>query len=170
MWILKTVLQARLSSEQYFRPDAAEVTTADIKVQRPVNVSSSFFYINSLPISNWIVAPPLSSSYLNRRTCARAYAHVRASVITRAPVCTYTSGGVMGTSGGAHPMHGQTFPGEHQKNHQRGFKQPATANTNTRGNTHTDTHLLGAEVKARSDEPREQRASLCTLRLCSTEA
>lgn len=49
-------------------------------------------------------------------------------------------------------MHRQTFPGEHQKNHQRGFKQPATANTNT--HTHRHTHLLAAEVKARSDERR----------------
>lgn len=28
-------------------------------------------------------------------------------------------------------MHGQMFPGEHQKNHRSGFKQPATSNTNT---------------------------------------
>lgn len=69
----------------------------------------------------------------------------------------------MGTSGGAHPMHRQTFPGEHQKNHQGVFKRPAAANTNTLTNLHTHIHLLAAEVKVISDEPREQKASLCTL-------
>lgn len=73
--------------------------------------------------------------------------------------------GAMGTSGGAHPMHRQTFPGEHQRHHQRGFKQPATANTNTRTHVHKDTHtcLPTAEVKAGSNEQREQRASFLDL-------
>lgn len=59
MWNLKTVLQARLSSERYFRLNAtvqSEGTMGDITESRPVNVSFSFFYINNLPISNWNMA------------------------------------------------------------------------------------------------------------------
>lgn len=60
----------------------------------------------------------------------------------------HTTGGVMGTSGGAHPMHRQTFPGEHQKNHQGVFKRPAAANTNTLTKLHTHTHTpLGCRGK-----------------------
>lgn len=64
-------------------------------------------------------------------------------------------------------MHRQTFPGEHQRNHQRGFKQSATANTNTHTHVHKDTHthtrLPTAEVKAGSNEQREQRVSFLDL-------
>lgn len=56
---------ARLYYEQGSRPDGTvqtEVTMGDITESRPVNVSFSFFYINSLPISNWNMTPlpPLS--------------------------------------------------------------------------------------------------------------
>lgn len=142
MWNLKTILQARLSSEQRFRPDATaqtEVTMGDITESRPVNVSFSFFYINSLPISNWNMTP--SVLFLSKHIDAHACAHIRSHIqmYSRRQACMYTSRGIMGTSGGAHPMHRQTFPGEHQKNHQRGFKQPATVNTNTHTHIHTQT-------------------------------
>lgn len=94
--------------------------------------------------------------------------HARTSTCTGREARTYTSVGAMGTSGGAHPMHRQTFPGEHQRNHQRGFKQPSIANTNTYTHVHKDTHthtrLPTPEVKARSNEQREQRASFFGLR------
>lgn len=64
MWNLKTIF----SSERCFRLDATvqiEVTMGDITESRPVNVSFSFFYINSLPISNWDMSFPPSSCYLN---------------------------------------------------------------------------------------------------------
>lgn len=83
------------------------------------------FYINSLPVSNWNTAPPHPCSFLSKHKDGQR----RTS--------THTSSGTAATSGGAHPTCGQTFPGEHQRNHQRGFKQPATANTNTHIRTHT---------------------------------
>lgn len=67
--------------------------------------------------------------------------HARTFACTGQETRTYTSKGAMETSGGAHPMHRQMFPGEHQRNHQRGFKQPATANTNMHTRTHTHTHM-----------------------------
>lgn len=87
--------------------------------------------------------------------------HARTFACTGQETRTYTSKGAMETSGGAHPMHRQMFPGEHQRNHQRGFKQPATANTNmhTHVHTHKLTCLPTAEVKARSNEQQEQRVS-----------
>lgn len=51
-WTLKTIFQPCLSSKHYFWFYAAEVTMGYITESRPVNVSFSFFYINSLPISN----------------------------------------------------------------------------------------------------------------------
>lgn len=47
-----------------------KVTMGDITESRPVNVSFSFFYVNSLPISNWIVPPSLVflSKHKNVRT------------------------------------------------------------------------------------------------------
>lgn len=95
--------------------------------------------------------PPPSSFYLNTWT---SHAHAYTFTCTHSQTRTYTSRGIMGTSGGAHPMHRQTFPGVHQRSHQRGFKQPATANTNTHTHTYIRTHLLTAEVKAKSDEQR----------------
>lgn len=93
---------------------------------------------------------PPSLFFLSKHMHTHIYAHTFRYTHT-VRTCTHTFSGIMGTSGGAHPMHRQTFPVEHQKNHQRGFKQPATANTNT----HIYTHLLTVEVKARPDERRE---------------
>lgn len=78
---------------------------------------------------------PPSRLILSKHKDTRPRAH-----ISTGPTSTHTSSGIRGTSGGAHPMRGQTFPGEHQRNHRRGFKQSATANTNTHAYTHTHTH------------------------------
>ena len=90
---------------------------------------------------------PPSLLFLSKHVDAHAQTHThtrihsRVRMYSRGPARTYTCRGVMGTSGGAHPMHRQTFPGEHQKNHQRGFKRAATANPNTHTDTHTHTPL-----------------------------
>lgn len=73
---------------------------------------------------------------------------------------TYTSSGTAATSGGAHPTCGQTFPGEHQRNLQRGFKRPATANTNTHARNNARTHQTAQGKRPDQMERREQRASL----------
>lgn len=78
--------------------------------------------------------PPLPCSFLSK--------HKDGQRRTR----TYTSSGTAATSGGAHPTCGQTFPGEHQRNLQRGFKQPANANTNTHACIYARTQRT-AEVK-----------------------
>lgn len=84
---------------------------------------------------------PPSLLFQSKHRHAHAYAH--AFPYTHGQTRTYTSRGIMGTSGGAHPMHRQMFPGEYQRNHQRGFKQLATANTNTHTRTHTPLDCRG---------------------------
>lgn len=84
--------------------------------------------------------------YTNRHTCACIHSSSECmrngtDIPVRCAMRAHTTGGVMGTSGGAHPMHRQTFPGEHQKNHQGVFKRPAAANTNTLTKLHTHTPL-----------------------------
>ncbi len=161
----------RLSFERCFRPDATvqtEVTMGDITESRPVNVSFSFFYINSLPISNWNTTPPLL--FLSKHIDTHARTHIYTHTLGH----THTVG-----HASIHPRElwehleeliqctDKRFLESTNRTIREASNSPPLL-TQTHTHTRTHTHLLAAEVKARSDEQREQRASLCTQRYCST--
>lgn len=75
-WNFKRVFRLPLLNGA-LRPMArSEVAMGDITEPRPVNVSFSFFYINSLPISNWNTAPlPPLFIQTHRAACSYVRMH-----------------------------------------------------------------------------------------------